>query len=419
MKKKHIIIGASAAGMGVLSKLRGLAPEDDILCVAAQKEMPFNTCLLADYLSTGTPPKGLYTRSESFFKTNNIDLRLDTRIIEVEPERMRIKDAQGEWHYYDTLFIGTGQSARKLKTDFSPREGFFTFHALADVLALESFMALQRPKTAIVVGAGFSGIECADALMQRGITVTVVDPAPYPLAAFLSRDGGGFLEQCMLNTGVSFYGNSKAICALVDPFTGHTVGVALDSGMEVYADMVISAIGSVIAYDLLLTVQKQTITTALATDKYLRTCVPTIYAGGDTATVPTSNYITRDSACQGPRSIRTTTWPEAVQHGMIAASNMAGRELAYAGATVITSSHFFGTSVVAGGNLEHEKGQGGLLKHYEGENWHHDFVISNGRLAAFSMIGNTRNVGHYRKLLGSEEAFEESILDPLAALPAL
>ena len=194
MKKTHIVIGASAAAIGVLSKLRALAPEDEIVCIAAQSNMPFNTCLLANYLSTGTPPAGLYTRPESFFKKNNIQLHLETSIKRIEPGADRIFDHLEKQYSYDTLFLGVGTRQRILPVDFIPESGYFRFAELSDVIAIETFLKTHMPKTAIVVGAGLSGVECADALTERGLRVTLVDTASFPLPRLLIPEAGAILE---------------------------------------------------------------------------------------------------------------------------------------------------------------------------------------------------------------------------------
>ncbi|MDQ5891107.1 MAG: hypothetical protein QG604_981 [Candidatus Dependentiae bacterium] len=416
MKKKHIIIGASAAGIGVLSKLRNLAPEDDILCVAAQSEMPFNTCLLANFLSTGIYPTGLYTKPESFFSKNHIDLKLNTFIKQIDRKNNRIANQEGTWYYYDNLFLGIGTQPRTLQTEFSPKQGYFQFHTLKDALEIDTFLRTHRPLTAIVVGAGLSGIECADALTERGVRVTVLDPGTEPLSTLLDETAGEMLEQMMTRAGTTFYASSKVKHVLVEPFTGATAGVLLDNDIELYADMVIAAIGTQSNLELAMQAGASIMSGGMFVNRHMQIEAHNIYCGGDAATVPTTHrYPKPEKASKDThKSARSCTWPDAIQHGMIAAQAMAGKPVDYAGVTLIMSSHFYDTQVVSTGipplrkNASKES-----ATVYQGDNWYHSFVVKNDSLESFFMLGNIRNVGLYRKLVATQEPFDLSILDPL------
>jgi NAD(P)H-nitrite reductase large subunit len=411
MKKKHIIIGASAAGIGVLSKLRALAPEDEITCIASQNEMPFNTCLLANYLSTGIQPTTLYTKPENFFKRNNINLKLATRVTQINSKAQKITDHTGQNYQYDTLFLGIGTQARRLRTDFTPTSGYFQFHTLSDAIALDTFVKKTHPLTAIIVGAGLSGIECADALTERGVKVTIIDPATHPLATLLTKTAGDMLELMMKRAGTTFYANTTVQEIVVEPFTGKTIGVELDNGIELFADMVVCAIGANTNLELSMQAAATIISGGILVDKYMQIRGSnSIFAGGDVATVPTPLYVQGKNLSSN--TARSCTWPDAMHQGMIAANSMAGAPIEYPGVTVTPSSHFYGTQVISSGGMNH-KTQSDKTIIYAGENWYHFFTIENDTLQSFFMLGNMRNVGVYRKLLASQKQFDVKILDPL------
>ncbi len=415
MKKKHIIIGASAAGIGVLSKLRALAPDDDITCIASQNEMPFNTCLLANFLSTGIQPTALYTKPESFFKRNNITLHLNTYISEINPQQQTVADAYGSTHNYDTLFLGIGTQARTIPTDFTPTSGYFQFHTLKDTLEIDLFIRTKHPLTAIVIGAGLSGIECADALTERGIKVTVIDPAEYPLSMLLTKPAGDMLELMMKRAGTTFYPNMTVQEILIDPFTGATVGVELENEIQLLSDMVVCAIGATTNIELSMQAAATIINGGILVDNHMQIRnSTTIFAGGDAATVPTPQYIPNKHITTHTK--RSCTWPDAIHQGIIAAHAMGGTPLNYPGVTVTPSSHFYHTQIISSGGMQYRDSNDKAIT-YVGENWYHFFVIENDCLQAFFMLGNIRNVGLYRKLLASQEPFDITLLDPLKDFP--
>jgi len=414
MKKRHLIIGSSAASIAVLSKLRPLAPDDEITCVTAQSDMPFNTCLLANYLSSGIMPAALYTRPQSFFDKNNIALHLKSKICTINTHAQTTIDEHGVIRNYDTLFLGIGLTPITVPTDFTPLSGYFRFHSLSDVVAIDTFLRTHHPKTAIVIGAGLSGIECADALAERGLIVTVVDPATHPLASMINKEAGDMLDLMMRKHNTTFYPEMKVSRVLVEPIQGKTSGVLLTNNCELYADMVVSAIGAINNAQLSQQAVPSLLLDGIPVNSHMQTVTPGVYAGGDVATVPTPHSSSRSSYV--PCAVRSCTWPDAVQQGMIAAYNMAGIQTEYAGAVVTLSSHFFNTQVVSGGSLRTWDRNKKTITHH-GENWYHHFIISKNALLGFFMLGNIRNVGIYRKLIANQEAFDITLLDPLKDIP--
>ena len=170
MTKIHLILGSSAASIGVLGKLRKLCPDDTIICLTAQAEMPYNTCLLADYLSEGTPPKTLWTKTAAFFSENRIEFHRNHRVTHIDATGKIVTCDNGTTFAYDTLFIGTGTTQRKLQVSQPVKSGLFGFQTLEDTAAMDNLLSKSDtfPQTALVIGAGLSGVECADALTERG-----------------------------------------------------------------------------------------------------------------------------------------------------------------------------------------------------------------------------------------------------------
>jgi NAD(P)H-nitrite reductase large subunit len=414
MKKRHLIIGSSAASIAVLSKLRPLAPDDDITCVTAQSEMPFNTCLLANYLSSGIMPTALYTKPESFFTKNNITLHLNSKVCWIDPRAQSIVDEKGITRYYDTLFIGIGRTPIMVPTDFTPLSGYFRFHSLNDVIALDTYLKTSHPKTALVIGAGLSGIECADALAERGLVVTIIDPATHPLATMINKEAGDMLDTMMRKHNTTFYPELKASRVLVEPISGKAVGVLATNNYELYADVVVSAIGTLNNTILSRQAVPHLLQEGIPVNSHMQTATTGIYAGGDVASVPTP--INTAGLSLIGRTVRSCTWPDAVQQGMIAGQNMASVPVEYPGVIPVISSHFFNTQVVSGGIFETWDQNKKMITH-RGENWVHYFVISRNALIGFFMLGNIRNIGLYRKLITNQEPFDTALLDPLKDIP--
>src|SRR5271170_5172376 len=103
MDKHYLIIGSSAAAIGVMSKLRDLDSAGRITCVTAEQEMPYNRCLLADFLAGKKAETEVRTKSATFFTEKNITLRLASRVVNLDSAAQTVTLLSGEKLGYDKL----------------------------------------------------------------------------------------------------------------------------------------------------------------------------------------------------------------------------------------------------------------------------------------------------------------------------
>jgi NAD(P)H-nitrite reductase large subunit len=388
--KVHLIIGSSAASMGVLTKLRSLAPHDTIICITAQSELPYNTCLLANYLSTGTHPKGLMTKPLSFFEQNTITLHRNTRVTALDTKNKTVTCDTGKTISYDTLFLGIGTTPLQLPGISPELTNVFNFHTLQDTTGIDTFVTTKKPHTALVIGGGLSGVECADALTERGIQATLVESAPHLLPTLITADAADALAARCTDAGTRLITGTR-----VQSITTHNTiatGATLDTGAHCSADMVVVAIGTRSNATL---AEKANIACkdgGIIVDRHMQTSDASIFSGGDVALVPG----VADNVW-----LRSSTWPDAVKHGMIAAHSMAGVASApYKGLTPVMSSIFYGTQFVSCGPITTPP-TGSRVKVRSGDGWHHTFLYSDDVLIGFAMMGNVHSVGTLRAAVAS------------------
>lgn len=338
MKKTHVVIGASAAGIGVVNRLARLKPEDQIICISSESDLPYNTCLLADYCIGQKSESELHIFNPDRVK-GLVTMILGVRVESIEVGSKQLHLSDGKSIAYDTLFIGTGSSAIIPKIPgISDCAGVFTFHQMADCQKMMSYVKQQSVKKAVVIGAGLTGLEAADLLLTHNISVCVVENQDRVLKSLISPEGSIYVEQAMRNVGVDFYGNDAVV--EVCERDNHVVGVKLASGTFIPADMVIVAVGARRNDQLPCQAGIEVSSFGIVTDEYLKTSVEGVWAGGDVAQVTcafTGNLV---ASC---------TWPDAMLQGLTAAYGMAGELKSYQGATRITDSAFFGLQFQAGG----------------------------------------------------------------------
>lgn len=371
-----------------MNKLRALAPDDDIVCVTAQFDMPYNTCLLADYLSEGRPPATLWTKTQDFFTKNDICLRRGTRAMLIEPEAQEVITDSGEALGYDSLFLGLGTSPLHLPVEAEVQSGLFNFHTLADTYRINNFIRHAQPRTAIVIGAGLSGVECADALTERGIHVTIVEGSKHLLATLINPAGSRVIEKLCKKADTTFYPGCRVSHILVAN-TGKVHGIALQDGTKMHADMVVVAIGARpntgLARQAGLTLEGG----GIAVNQNLQTSNPTIFAAGDVASVPTRCANTLTRSC---------TWPDAMQQGMFAAKGIAGADAAYPGVTTVLSSQFYGTQFVSCGPVVAPPKE--YLVHEASNNdSYYLYLTHNDVLKGFLLVGALGQIGLLRRMV--------------------
>jgi len=178
----------------------------------------------------------------------------------------------------------------------------------------------------VVIGTGFIGMEAASALNKRGLAVTVVGHGSIPLMRQLGPEIGGMLKQAHEEHGVAFRLGRTPVRLEGD---GRVHAVVLDDGEALPADLVVVGLGVKPATEILQGV-KLNADGSVSTDRQLRV-TEGLYAAGDVARFP--DWRTGSS-------IRIEHWRLAEQHGRVAAHNMAGRQVEFAGIPFFWSEQF-------------------------------------------------------------------------------
>jgi NADPH-dependent 2,4-dienoyl-CoA reductase/sulfur reductase-like enzyme len=330
----HLIaIGGSDAGISTALRARELDPEVAVTVVVADAYPNFSICGIPYYVSGEvTHWRNLAHRTYADLEATGMKLRLDTlaKSIEVESRRLLIAGTNGEEELsYDALLIGTGAVPVKPPIDgldqLGPDDGVHLLHSMDDTFALTK--TLERPgiSRAVIVGAGYIGLEMAEGLTTRGLRVTQIEQLPEVLPT-VDPELGALVHSELERHGVTVACETRveAIEAGSDtdgPLVVHATG---PSGAELTypADVVLVAVGVRPETELAATAGAEIgIGRAIVVDRRMRTNLPNVYAAGDCA-------VTHHQL------LGTTYLPlgtTAHKQGRIAAENMLGREREFAG----------------------------------------------------------------------------------------
>lgn len=177
-----LVVGGVAAGLSAATRARRLDPAMEIVVLEQGDDISYGACGLPYYIEglVRRPEDLVVYTPEYFRKQRNITVRTGARVLHIHHGRREAQLENGERIGYDRLVISTGARPwRKLPGADQPH--VFTLHTLDDGRRLKQFIEQRKPKKAAVIGAGYIGLEAADALQRNGLSVTVWEATPWVL----------------------------------------------------------------------------------------------------------------------------------------------------------------------------------------------------------------------------------------------
>lgn len=393
--KKIIVIGASAASIAFIAKLRSFDTISQVICFSGEKKIPYNRCFLANFIEQDKDFNDIALKSENFFQEHAIDLRLNSWVTEINKEQKFVV-CNGQQESYDYLFIGIGTSAYIPKIKGVDLSGVFGFHTFADVDKLDCFIQDQMPKTAVVVGAGINGVEAASALASRGLQVYIVDVYDAVMPMQVDEVVAQFIQVLIKQSGVTFLKKQKVV--ELQTRNKATVGrVLFESGACLSVDCVVFATGSRVNSALITQAGLQILDGSVVVNTHMQTSDSSIFAGGDVCIAP--DIVSK-------KLVKSCTWSDAMLQGLIAATQLSTAPRLYPGVVGLRDSKFFGLEFYACGQTVDVE----LFTVIENrsQDFIHRFYMFDGRLQGFVLLGSVEHVAKYKTLYLTQKQVELS-----------
>jgi NADPH-dependent 2,4-dienoyl-CoA reductase/sulfur reductase-like enzyme/rhodanese-related sulfurtransferase len=290
MSPRIVIVGGVAGGMSAATRARRVNEQAQITVLEKSGHISFANCGLPYFIGGKiVDEQSLYlTTPERVKERFRIDARVHHEVTRIDRERHVVEGtnlATGEPFSleYDRLILAPGASPIVPKLDGIDRENVFVLRNIEDTLKLKAYLNTAQPKRAVVVGAGFIGLEMVEALTDIGLAVTVLEKAPHALPA-LDGDMSGWIEAELARKGVVAKMGTGLESLRVQG--QRVVGARTDKGEDIDTDLVLLSMGVRPSTKLaeLAGISIGT-TAAIEVDSHLRTSDPAIYAVGDAAQV--------------------------------------------------------------------------------------------------------------------------------------
>jgi len=324
MSYKVIIIGGVAGGASTAARLRRLNEKAEITIIERGDYISYANCGLPYYIGGAIEERDslLVMTPQQFKERLNIEVRIKNEALKIDREKkeLLIRDINNNSEYretYDYLVLSPGAESLRPPIPGIDNPGIFSMRTIPDTDRIYNYIAENKPKNTVVVGAGYIGLEMAENFKLRGLNVTVVELAPHVLPP-IDADIAALVQQYLREQGVILK-LSDGVKEFHQSDRGNRV--ELNSGEILEAELVLLSIG--VKPDIKLAKEA-----GLATDRgikvneFMQTSDPAIYAIGDAVEV--KNLVTNKPAIiplGGPAN----------KQGRIAANNISGKKEIYRG----------------------------------------------------------------------------------------
>jgi 3-phenylpropionate/trans-cinnamate dioxygenase ferredoxin reductase component len=311
------IVGAGLAGFQVASVLRDQQYQGRVVLIGDEPHRPYHRPPLSKaYLLNAPDELSVAMRPDAFYADKKIEIMTSIRAVSIDRTHRKLALDNGSVIDFEHLVLAVGARNRTLHVPGYDLNGVFFLRHLEEARALR--VRLHKAKQAVVIGAGFIGLEFASAALKLGVAVTVLEVADRAMSRALSAPMSTLFSREHSKSGMRFLFNTQ-LKRLIDD-EGRVAGVETVDGTVIDADLVLIGIGVIPNVELAATCNLE-IRNGIAVDANLATADPNISAVGDCASYP-SPYTTEEF-------VRLESIQNATDQARCVAARILGRPLPY------------------------------------------------------------------------------------------
>jgi len=388
-----VIIGNGAAGTYAAEQIRKDDAAAEIVMIDDEKYALYNRVSLPRYLRGVLLEQRVYVRDMEWHQKNRIDLRLETKVTQVNFEERTVALDPGGELKYDKLLIATGGRPNPLQVPGAQGAKYlFNFQYLDETKAMVE--RIPESKIAVVMGGSFIGYELTEAFAFRKLETHWIQRGPWFLRRSLDEPGGKVVSLLAQDAGVHLHYEESI--EKLDQQNGQ-IKVTGSRGFSAKADLVGVGLGLTMNIDIFKGTMLET-KVGVRTNEFLETNVPNVWAAGDVAEF-------YDVVSQ--RHHRMGTWDNSLNHGRHVAKNMLGAKQPYIEVPTYASGMFNSNISVMGVTTEEEPDAESLVEvDYEQRNYKRLFFLGD-KLVGAILIGKMKGRKKVLELISSRAPIEE------------
>lgn len=387
---KYVIIGGSVGGIGAVEAIREVDPVGELTVISEEPFPQYSRPMISEYVSNEATLETMKYRGDQFWKKNNVQALTGRTAVNIDFTKKQVELDGGDKVDFEKLLIATGGRPFVPRMEGEEKEGVFTFTEISSAKGLES--KLEKSWSGVVIGGGLIGVSVTEALVKRGITVTLVELKERILSLLLDEKASEIAEKVVREAGVTVITGQTIQRILGRKDNEDAVGgVIMTDGTEIPCDLVVVAIGVIPRTELVKGTDVK-VNRGIIVDRFMRTNIPDVYACGDVAEA-------YDFLLNGNRLL--PLWPLAHVGGRVAGYNMAGKKAEYFGGTVMSSLKYFELPIIAVGNTNPEDSRDYevLVEYYPEKTVYKKILLKNGVIGGFIFLGDIEKSGMFFQLM--------------------
>ncbi len=377
MAEIYVIVGTGAAGMAAAERIRLYKKEATVIMMSID-EHSHSRCMLHKYLGGERTAEELSFVEPDFFEKNEIYWGKAQKALGLDLENKRIQMENG-YQPYDKLLIATGSVFGIPPINhFRTASNVYGFRDLSDAQKIDEAVKAKQAKHVFIVGSGLVGLDVATGLMERGVKVTIAEMAPRVMPLQTDDTAAKAYQERFEAHGARFLLGIGASDSIIND-QNEITAVVLSTGETVECDFVICAAGvrPNIAW---LEGSGLAMERGITVDANMRTSAPDVYAAGDV------------TALAG-------VWPNAMDMGRVAASNMCGVPTEYTDRYCMkNTSNFFGLQMLTIGDINAQV-EGAEIYVKESRDCYKKAIVKDGVLKSILIQGDISHTGHWQYLI--------------------
>ena len=331
---RHVIIGNGVAGISAAEAIRNLDPRSSITIIAKETFPPYSRPMISLLLEGSVHPGQLPIRPDSHYQRLGLEMIAGQEVRHLDLDAKTVRTRQGLEISYDRLLIATGADPRPVKVEGVGLDNVRYMRTEAQVRAMVE--ALPGVSEALVLGGGLVGFKAAYGLLHRGVKVTMLIKSGHPLAMQVDSMAGRLIQDELVSRGLEVRVGTE-VAAFEG--NGRVRQAVLSDGTKVPCQLAV--IGKGVNPALSFVPQDRIeVDLGIRVNQYMETTARDVFAAGDVAEAL--------DLVRGAPWVNAI-WPVAVEQGLIAGTNMAGRRTAYSGSMGRNVIRIFGLDVLTGG----------------------------------------------------------------------
>jgi len=387
---KYVIIGGSAGGIGAVEAIREVDPVGTLTVISDETVPQYSRPMISEYVSREATLDAMKYRGNQFWNDNSVQVLTGRTATKIDFAKKQVELDSGEQIDYEKLLIATGGKPFVPRIDGGEKDGVFTFTELSSAKGIEA--KLKKSKSAVVIGGGLIGVSASEALVKRGLKVTLVELKNDILNLILDKTASEIAENVLTEAGVTVI-TGQSVQRILGRNDNETSvgGVVITNGKKIPCDLVVVAIGVIPRIELVKETQLK-VNRGIVVDRSMRTNIPDVFACGDVAEA-------YDFLIDGNRLL--PLWPLAHLGGRVAGHNMAGKKTEYEGGTVMSSLKYFNLPIIAVGNVNPDDTTDyELLVELKPEKTvYKKILLKDGKIVGFIFLGDLERAGIFFRLL--------------------